>query len=69
MTTGSNKLGPTILWTTLKGKKVKTNDGRELGEIKQISENCMHVEKGMIHKVSGYQSILLTRLTVKPYGF
>ena len=52
MTTDSNKLGPTILWKTLKGKKVKTYDGIELGEIKQVSENYMHVEKGTVHKES-----------------
>jgi hypothetical protein len=52
MTTDSNKLIPTILWTTLKGKKVKTNNGSELGEIKQVSENYMHVEKGTTHKES-----------------
>jgi hypothetical protein len=52
MTTDSNKLGPTILWTTLKGKKVKTNDRSDLGEIKQVSENYIHVEKGTIHKES-----------------
>jgi len=45
MTTDSNKLGPTILWKTLKGKNVKTNDGKDLGEIKQVSENYMKVEK------------------------
>jgi hypothetical protein len=52
MTTDSNKLGPTILWKTLKCKNAKTNDGKDLGEIKQVSENYMHVEKGTIHKES-----------------
>jgi hypothetical protein len=37
MTTDSNKLGPTILWKT-KGKNVKTNDGKDLCEINQVSE-------------------------------
>ena len=52
MTTDSNKSGPTTLWKTLKGRDVKTNDGKDLGEIKDISENYIHVEKGIIHKES-----------------
>src|SRR5215467_10186453 len=52
MTTDSNKPGPTTLWKTLKNRDVKTNDGKDLGEIKDISENYMHVEKGTIHKES-----------------
>ncbi len=39
MTADSNKAGPTTLWRTLKGKNVKTNDGKDLGEIKEVSEN------------------------------
>ena len=31
---------------------VKTNDGKDLGEIKDISDNYIHVEKGTIHKES-----------------
>ena len=50
MTTDSNKAGPTTLWKNLKGKNLKTNDGKDLGEIKEISENYLHVEKGTIHK-------------------
>lgn len=50
MTSDSNKPGPTTLWKTLKGKNVKTNDGKDLGEIKEVSENYLHVEKGTIHK-------------------
>src|SRR2546426_7973673 len=50
MTTDSNKAGPTTLWKTLKGKKVRTNDGKDLGEIKEVSENYLHVEKGTVHK-------------------
>jgi hypothetical protein len=34
MTTDSNKPGPTTLWKTIKGRDVKTNDGKDLGEIK-----------------------------------
>jgi hypothetical protein len=50
--TESNKQGPTTLWKTLKGKNVKTNDGKDLGEIKDVSENYIHVEKGTLHKES-----------------
>ena len=52
MTTDSNKPGPTTLWKTLKNRDVKTNDGKDLGEIKDISDNYIHVEKGTIHKES-----------------
>ena len=44
--------GPSVLWTVLKGKKVKTNDGKELGEIKEFSENYIRVEKGTLRKES-----------------
>ena len=50
MTTDSNKAGPTTLWRTLKGKNVRTNDGKDLGEIKEVSENYLHVEKGTVRK-------------------
>ncbi|MDP9287879.1 MAG: hypothetical protein M3P08_06730 [Thermoproteota archaeon] len=50
MTADSNKAGPTTLWRTLKGKNVKTNDGKDLGEIKEVSENYLHVEKGTVRK-------------------
>jgi hypothetical protein len=42
--------GPTILWELLKGKKVKTNDGQDVGEIKEVVQNYIHVEKGMVSK-------------------
>ena len=42
--------GPRMLWENLKGKKVKTSDGKELGEIKEISQNYLRVDKGMINK-------------------
>lgn len=42
--------GPTILWGELKGKKVKSNDGVEFGEIGKISQNYIRVEKGHIKK-------------------
>jgi hypothetical protein len=46
----SNGGGPTVLWDVLKGKKVKTNDGKELGEIKEFSQNYVRVEKGTLRK-------------------
>ena len=42
--------GPTILWSMLKGKEVMTNDGKNLGEIKEFSQNYVRVEKGTIKK-------------------
>jgi hypothetical protein len=44
--------GPTVLWDVLKGKKVKTSDGKELGEIKEFSQNYVRVEKGTVRKDS-----------------
>jgi hypothetical protein len=48
--TSSGGGGPSVLWDVLKGKKVKTNDGKELGEIKEFSQNYVKVEKGTIRK-------------------
>jgi hypothetical protein len=50
MTAESNKAGPTTLWKMLKAKKVRTNYGKDLGEINEVSENYLHVEKGTVHK-------------------
>jgi hypothetical protein len=50
--TSSSGGGPSVLWDVLKGKKVKTNDGKELGEIKEFSQNYVKVEKGTIRKDS-----------------
>ena len=47
-----NIAGPTVLWSDLKGKKVKSNDGKKLGEIKRISQNHFRVGKGSIRKKS-----------------
>jgi hypothetical protein len=44
--------GPSVLWSVLEGKKVKTNDGIELGEIKGFSQNYVRVEKGTLRKES-----------------
>ena len=42
--------GPTVLWGQIKGKKVKTNDGKDLGDIDKISHNYIRLEKGTIKK-------------------
>ena len=42
--------GPTILWKELDGEKVKSRDGKNLGEIKKISQNHFRVKKGSISK-------------------
>jgi len=42
--------GPTVLWGLLKGKKVKSNDGKSLGEINKISQNYIRLEKGKVKK-------------------
>jgi hypothetical protein len=45
-----NIAGPTVLWKELKGEKVKSNDGKKLGDIKEISQNHFRVKKGSIQK-------------------
>jgi hypothetical protein len=42
--------GPSILWEQLKGKKVKTSDGQDLGEVKKVSKSYILLEKGMVNK-------------------
>jgi hypothetical protein len=34
----------------LKGKKVKTNDGKDVGEIEDVSQNFIRIEKGTFSK-------------------
>ena len=46
----SSREEPTILWSMLKGKKVKSNDGRDVGEIKEVSQNFLRIEKGTVKK-------------------
>src|ERR671938_2081771 len=46
----TNIEGPTVLWTMLKGKKVKSNDGKDVGEIKEVTQNFLRLEKGTIKK-------------------
>ena len=50
LTTPSKSEGPTVLWNMLKGKEVKTNDGKDVGDIKEISQNFIRIEKGTIKK-------------------
>lgn len=45
-----NITGPTVLWGELEGEKVKSNDGKKLGDIKEISQNHFRVKRGSIHK-------------------
>jgi hypothetical protein len=52
MAATDSKAGPTTLWKTVKGKDVRTNDGKDIGEIKELSNNYIRVEKGTIHKDS-----------------
>ena len=47
---GDSVYGPTVLWGLLKGKKVKSNDGEDLGDIDKISQNYIRLEKGTIKK-------------------
>jgi hypothetical protein len=50
LTTPSKNEGPTILWNMLKGKNVKTNDGKDVGEVKEVSQNFIRIEKGTFSK-------------------
>jgi hypothetical protein len=50
MTSPTNRAGPTRTWKTINGKKVKSKDGKDIGEIKKISENHLLLEHGRVHK-------------------
>ena len=50
MTSPANRAGPTRTWKTINGKKVKSKDGKDIGEIKKISENHLLLEHGRVHK-------------------
>lgn len=52
MMSGERSLGPSILWGELKGKKVMSNDGKEIGEIEKVSKYYLRLEKGSIKKES-----------------
>jgi hypothetical protein len=47
-----NITGPTVLWSEIKDKKVKSNDDKTLGRIKRLSPSHFKVEKGSIKKSS-----------------
>lgn len=49
-TSDTNIEGPTMLWGMLNDKTVNTNDGEDLGKIKEISQNCFLTEKGTLNK-------------------
>jgi hypothetical protein len=46
----ADREGPTILWSLLKGKKVKSNDGKDVGDIKEVAQNFLRLEKGTVKK-------------------
>lgn len=46
-----NIVGPTALWREIKNKKVKSNDGKYLGKIIEISENHLRIQKGGFRKI------------------
>jgi hypothetical protein len=47
-----NIAGPTVLWIEIKDKKVKSKDGKTLGQIKRISDNHFKIQKGSVRKKS-----------------
>ena len=47
---GGSRKGPTISWSMLKGKKVKSNDGKDVGDIKEVAQNFLRLEKGTVKK-------------------
>jgi hypothetical protein len=45
-----NITGPTVLWSDIKHKKVRSKDGKKIGRIEKISQNHFKIEKGGIGK-------------------
>jgi hypothetical protein len=45
-----NITGPTVLWSEIKDKKVKSKNGKKLGRIEKISQNHFKIEKGGVRK-------------------
>jgi hypothetical protein len=45
-----NITGPTVLWSEIKDKKVRSKDGKKLGRVEKISQNHFKIEKGAIRK-------------------
>jgi hypothetical protein len=41
----NNIEGPTVLWGELKGKKVKSNDGKDLGDIDKYLKTTLNLRK------------------------
>jgi len=50
MTALNNRVGPTRVWKTLNGRNVKSNDGKDLGEIEKISKDYLLLQKGKVRK-------------------
>jgi hypothetical protein len=46
----AKRTGPTRMWKTLRGKKVKTNDAKDLGEINKISDNYTQIKNNTQRK-------------------
>jgi hypothetical protein len=48
--TYNNTEGPKVMWNALKNKKVKSSDGKDLGDVSQVSQYYIRLEKGMVSK-------------------
>jgi hypothetical protein len=47
-----NISGPTVTWSEIEDKKVKSHDDKTMGRIKEISQNHIRVQKGSVRKSS-----------------
>ena len=47
-----NIAGPTVLWSEIEDKKVKSNDSKTLGRVKKITNTHFKIEKGRFSKKS-----------------
>jgi hypothetical protein len=47
-----NIVGPTVTWDEIKDEKVKSNDGNQIGKIKEISKYHLRIQKGSVKKKS-----------------
>jgi hypothetical protein len=45
-----NITGPSVLWSEIKDKRVRSKDGKKLGRIEKISQNHFKIEKGGMRK-------------------
>jgi|GEM_PF-305794 len=50
MTALNNRVGPTRIWKTVNCRNVKSNDGKDVGKIKKVSENYLLLQKGKVRK-------------------